>query len=208
MKCLKMLGFAAAATAALMAVVGAGTASAGILCKTYTEPCNSILKNGEALSSQLGAKKKARINTTFAVAECNKSTLAGKVTKEGGKGIAPEVTVENLSFTECSNCEMLVLKDGTYYVSTFPETGNGTAIGTGQEFVTQCNTIFGKMKCTWVTKNTPLGEVEHGSPAVIGVFNADPVLNEAASDKLCEKEAFWYGEYEITKPVALFVVSE
>ncbi len=207
MKCLKMLGLAAAASAALMAFVGGSTASAGILCKNYTESCNSILKNGETLSSQLGAKKKARINTTYAVAECNKSTLAGKVTKEGGKGNAPEVTVENFSFTEC-NCEVFVLKDGTYYVSTFPETGNGTAIGTGQEFVTQCNTFFGKMKCTWVTKNTPLGEVEGGSPAVIDVFNADPVLNQAASDKLCEKEAFWYGEYEITKPESLFVVSE
>ena len=208
MKRLKMLAFAVAASAALIAFVGASTASAGILCKNFTEPCNSILKNGEALSSQVGAKKKARINTTYAVAECNKSTLAGKVTKEGGKGIAPEVTVETLSFGECSNCEVTVLKAGTYYVSTFPETGNGTAIGTGQEFVTKCNWAFGKMKCTWVTKATPLGEIEGGSPAVIDVFNADPVLNEAASDKLCEKEAFWYGEYEITKPVALFVVSE
>jgi|GEM_PF-5059654 len=207
MKCIKMLGFVVAATAALGALVGASTASAGILCKNFTEPCNSILKNGEELKSQVGAKKKALINTTYAVAECNKSTLSGKVTKEGGKGIAPEVTVENLSFTECNNCEVSVLKAGTYYVSTFPETGNGTAIGSGQEFVTRCNTIFGKMKCTWVTKSTPLGEIEGGSPAVIDV-DSDPVLNEAASDKLCEKEAFWYGEYEITKPVALFVVSE
>jgi len=207
MKHLKLLGLVVVASAALMALVGASTASAGILCKNYSEPCNSILKKGEALSSQLGAKKKARINTTFAVAECNKSTLSGKVAKQGAKGEVPEVTVETLSFTEC-NCEVFVLKDGTYYVSTIPETGNGTAIGTGQEFVTQCNTIFGKMKCTWVTNNTPLGEVEGGSPAVIDVFNADPQLNEAASSPLCEEEAFWYGEYEITNPTALFVVSE
>jgi hypothetical protein len=207
MKHLKLLGLVVVASAALMAFVGASTASAGILCKNYSEPCNSILKKGETLSSQLAAKKKARINITFAVVECNKSTLAGKVAKQGAKGEVPEVTVETLSFTEC-NCEVFVLKDGTYYVSTIPETGNGMAIGTGQEFVTQCNTIFGKLKCTWVTNNTPLGEVEGGSPALIDVFNADPLLNEAASNPLCEEEAFWYGEYEITNPNALFVVSE
>lgn len=207
MKHLKLLGLVVVASAALMAFVGASGASAGILCKNYSEPCNSILKKGETLSTQLRAGSKARINITFAVVECSKSAIAGKVAKEGGKGNAPEITVETVSFTEC-NCEVSVLKGGTYYVSTIPETGNGTAIGTGQEFITKCNTIFGKLKCTWVTNNTPLGEVEGGSPADIDVFNADPQLNKALSSELCEEEAFWYGEYEITNPIPLFVVSE
>jgi len=204
MKDLKMLGLAAVATAALTAFVGASSASAAVLCKTKTDPCKSLVKNGETLSSQLVAKKKARINITFHVVECNKSTIVSKVTKEGGKGAVPEANIETLSFTEC-NCELLVMKKGTFYVSHTVGTDNGTVFGTGQEIVTQC--VPDQVKCTWVTNNTPLGELKGGNPAILDV-DAVLAINKAASNPLCEEEAFWTGEYEFTSPNPLYVETE
>lgn len=208
MKHLKMLGLAAVAAVALMASVGAGSASAAVLCKTKTDPCNSLLKNGEALSSQMVAKTKALINITWDVVECKKSAIGGKLTKEGGKGAVPEVNVETLSFTEC-NCEVLVLKKGTFYVSHIVPSDNGTPFGTGQELITQCNTIFGEVKCTWLTNNTSMGELKGGNPAILSAVNEDLLLNKnAANTKNCEEEAFWTGEYEFTKPNPLYVETE
>lgn len=55
MKYLKMLGLAAVAAAALMAFVGAGTASAkeGVLCSTTSNPCNSKWAAGTVIDFSL-----------------------------------------------------------------------------------------------------------------------------------------------------------
>ena len=209
MKHLKMLGLAAVASAALMALVGASSASAAVLCKTETDPCNSLVKKTETVSAQLMANKEALINISskFAPVECKQSTIAGKVAKEGGKGNVPEVTVETLSFTQCS-CEVLVMKDGTYYVSHIVGTPNGTPFGTGQELTFQCNTIlFGKVKCMYLTNNTPLGELQGANPAILAVNAELPLV--AGSSGLCRAEGgIWTGKYEVTTPKPLYVETE
>lgn len=205
MKYLKMLGLAAAAAAALMASVGSSSASAGVLCKEKADPCAaaSRVKNGEEFSSQVMATKAAFINTGVKNIECAKSTIAGKVTKEGGKGEVPEVALQALQFIEC-NCKVIVLKVGTFYVSHFVETFNGTPFGTGQEIETKCSTIFGEVECIYATNNTKLGELQGGNPAILEVNAKLPF--QAGSNPLCE-EGIWTGKYEVTKPKPVYVAS-
>jgi hypothetical protein len=206
MRYLKMLALVAMATAGLMAFVGASSASAGVLCKTETDPCNNRVKKNETVSSQTQTGKAAFINTGLKNIECEKSTLAGEVTKEGGKGEVPEVAVQTLSFTNCK-CEVMVLKKGTYYMSHIAGTFDGRPFGTGQEIATQCVILGVQVKCVYSTNNTLLGELQKGNPAVIEL-NAKLQLVPASSEPGCEETATWTGFYEVTTPKPLYVASE
>jgi hypothetical protein len=205
MKYLKTLGLALMATAALMAFVGAGSASAGVLCKNETDPCTNKVKVGESVNSAIPMGKATFINTGAKNMECKNSTFSGEVEKEGGEGAVPEVKLKTFTFTNC-NCEVFVISSGTYYVSNIVGTGSGRPFGTGQEIKIQCNTIlFGVVKCTYLTNNTLLGQLVGGNPAIFEI-NAELPL-KAGSDMPC-KEGIWTGEYDVSTPKPLYVASK
>ena len=81
MKYIKMLGLAAVAAAALMAFVGAGTASA----TTLTGPGGTALSVGTTMHS--ASEGKAVLDAPFGNVECE-STVHGAVTENGGAGSA------------------------------------------------------------------------------------------------------------------------
>jgi len=208
MKYVKMLGLAAVAAAALMAFVGASTASATVLCKngTTTTTCSEKYGATTTIESKLVTGTKAKLATAFKTVECGKSAVAGKSgdAKEG-EGSATETVkgaVTTLTFEEC-NCEVVVLKKGTLEVHSIAGTDNGTVTSNGAEVTVQCNeTIFGKVHCIYVTENTDLGPLTGGNPAKL---KAEASIPRLKTDSLCSEKANWTAEYEVTAPKPLFI---
>jgi hypothetical protein len=207
MRSLKMLGFAAVAAAALMAFVGASSASATVLCKVEGTgattgticPSGSAYGAKTAVSAQLVAGTVAKLETAFKTIECKKSTTSGETSAEEAAEITgPEGT---LTFTEC-NCEIKVLHAGTVSTGWISGTHNGTQKSTGNETTSQCSTIFGNVHCIYKTNATDLGTLTGGNPAKL---DANASIPRLATDGLCAEKAVWHAEYEVTAPKPLFI---
>jgi hypothetical protein len=108
MKHVKMLGLAAVMAAALMAFVGAGTASA----TTLTGVGGSVLKPGTTI--HVVNSGSTRLTTTFKNIECSGSTAAGSTSNETGTTITIQVTERT---TEGCSCEVKVLKTGMLFIT-------------------------------------------------------------------------------------------
>ena len=210
MKYVKMLGLAAVAAAALMAFVGAGTASATIL--TCTEPVN--LKVQCKTGTTIHAVNEGTLVLTggFKTIECKKGTVHGTVTEAGSATTTVKGTISALTFEEC-NCEVVVVKSGgggtnfgTLEIHTENNgsvaNNNGTLTGSESKVTVNCSTIFGNVHCIYVTNATHLGTLTGssnlgGSTATLDVTAEIPREN---TNGLCAEEAIWHAKYSITEP--------
>lgn len=220
MKYVKMLGLAAIAAAALMAFVGASSASATVLCQE-----NPIAKEGEKTGTTCPATKaypketeihavldpgtgNAKLVTAFKTIECSESTVKGKTSNEGGlneKGEDEPVTgnVETLTFGGC-NCEVKVLSGGTLSVSWISGTHNGTLKSSNAEVTTFCEkTLFGNVHCIYRTSATDIGVLTGGNPATMDIEKSN--IPRLETNAICSEQAEWSAKYEVTSPKPLYV---
>jgi type 1 fimbria pilin len=204
MKYVKMLILAAVATAALMAFVGASSASATVLCKAEPTSAGTICPSGSAYGAgtrnhevNVGVVK---LDTGFKTIECKKSTIEGEIESEGSATETPKGPVRALTFEEC-NCEVKVLKNGTQEFHWITETKNGTLTSNGTEVTANCSTIFGNVHCIYVTNNGDTGEVTGGNPAITHVNES---IERKTTNSLCDEESKWTGTYEVTSPKPLW----
>jgi hypothetical protein len=204
MKYVKMLGLAAIAATALMAFVGAGTASASVLCKTAPNAKGNC-PAGWGYEGEIHAvsTEKPKLTGTVEVV-CNESTIKGNAT-EGTKVSTetPTVTLTVLTFTGECNCEVVVVKPGSLEIHAIGDTGNGTLTSNGAEVTVNCNTIFGKVHCIYVTNNKDLGEMVGGAEPSITVTTE---IERAKTDSLCGA-ATWHSKYKVTTPSSLWVAT-
>jgi hypothetical protein len=107
MNYVKALGFAVIAAAVLSAIVGAGTATATVLCKNNESAsiCNENYPSETEISSSLVSGTKAKLKTKFKTIECSKSTLSGITEDAGSATETVRGSVETLTLGEC-NCEV------------------------------------------------------------------------------------------------------
>jgi hypothetical protein len=213
MKHLKMLGLAAVAAAALMAIVGATSASATVLCKTTpvanaagtpkaTCPSNWAYSSGTHIHAvNVGTVK---LDTSFKTVECTGSTITGVTTNEGGPSETVDGPEGTLTFTGC-NCEVVVIHPGTIEVHWIPHTENGTLTSDGGTVTVNCSTIFGNVHCNYVTNKISLGDITGGNPAI---FHSIAVIERESTNALCSEESTWTATYEITEPKPLYVANE
>jgi len=210
MKQFKMLGLAAVAALGLMAMVGAGTASATELCSTNTSPCTGTMyPAGTVVSAQLKAGTVANLTNPISNVICQKSTTAGKTTNTGEKGVAVTGTIESLTFTECKTASGVACTVKTLnipYSASITATGSGngtltvTSGGTGNPGATVvCGTLI---NCSFSTASAVLG-VTGGGPA-IAKANA---IALTPSGGICPLESHWDAEYEVKEPNPLFIVN-
>lgn len=186
-----------------MAFVGAGTASATVLCKNNgsTSACSENYPSATKVSESLVAGTKAVLNTEFKNIECSKSTVSGKTETSGSATETVKGPVEGLTFEEC-NCEVKVLKTGTLEIHWISGPNNGTVTQNGAEVTVNCSTIFGTVHCIYVTENTDLGTLTGGNPAKVDVKASIPRLT---TNSLCSTTATWEASYEVTAPKPLYV---
>jgi hypothetical protein len=218
MKYVKILGLAAVAAAALMAFVGASTASATVLCKTEgikngTQTTGTTCPSGWAFEGEIHAVfeptvalPKAKLTTAFKNIECEESTVTGKTTNEGSATETVDGKVEVLTFGKC-NCEVVVIKTGTLELHWIENSHNGTLTSNGAEVTAQCESVFGPVHCIYVTENTDLGTLTGsattGGTATMDIESAN--IPRLKTDPLCAETAKWDAKYKVTTPDALNV---
>jgi hypothetical protein len=192
MSYIKMLGLAAVAAAALMAFVGAGTASAqgtitcseGVACPNGTTI--------EATSSHL------MLHPPFGEITCTHSRMHGKTTS------ATTVSIETLTFgnaeRKCGVWTYHVLKTGTLHTDT-----GGILQGAGQEVTTESSGLH----CILGTgAGTKLGTVTPSSGGTKPVLDIEAVIPrvDGRSGIFCGGSAQWTGKYTVLVPTPFFRV--
>ncbi|HET9592199.1 MAG TPA: hypothetical protein VFP17_04715 [Solirubrobacterales bacterium] len=136
MKYLKMIGLAAVAVAALLAIAGTGTASATVFCHTTTSPCPEKWKAGT--EPRFGVKPgTAGIwgDTSGAIAaKCPEGELRGTITSAGSATETVKISVpaSGLTWKSVEGCiKTETLEGGTLEVHAIAGTDNGTVTVTG-----------------------------------------------------------------------------
>jgi hypothetical protein len=198
MKKLKFLGLAVVAVAAMMALVGAASASAAetTLCKTNETPCKAAnhYPIGTEIKAKLKSGTKAKLAAGFFTFECSGSEVIGKTETTG----EPSGKITTLSFTGCNNEETKVLKNGSLKVKNIAGTMNGNLSVSGvsvtvREFGEDC--VFGGNITSGITING-------GSPASV---KANASIPRESGSFLCGNPSTWTAEYEVTTPNPLWI---
>lgn len=216
MRYMKMLGLAAVAIAALMACVGAGTATAGgVLCSATESSCKEVnkwatpttldfsLKSGTSARLSNAAKPTETLDTcTGSSSEAGKSTtVKGSLTENpSGSGEATG-NITELLWRTCT-FPTTTIATGKLRVLNIVGTSNGTVIADSEILVTIKTVLFGP--CVYGVKaGAHLGVVFEGL-GTGSVFRAE----NAAVEKLtgesapCPSNALWTAEYVLTTPSA------
>lgn len=208
MKYIKVLGLSAFAAMALMAVVGAGTASATELCSTTTTPCSGT-KYSSGTHIEASVVGKATLTNSITNVTCEASTVEGETTSSGGSGATVVTgTISELTF---ENCETAGGTSCTVATQGFPamadvqylsgDNGSMTVTPEGHGEPGAHVTCGFFINCTFTTSSITL-DVLGGSPA--HVTASEEVLNRSGG--FCPSTAKWDATYEVTSPNPLFVV--
>ncbi|HEX6781143.1 MAG TPA: hypothetical protein VF125_03835 [Solirubrobacterales bacterium] len=198
MKYLKMLGLAAVAAMALMAFVGAGTASATTLYVKGVAQTGSV-----TLSSSIASGGSAILKDTnnATVDTCKESTVTGSTKSPfSGATVTGDIETGNLTFGGCSH-KTTVLKPGTLHVA-YTSGDNGTVSSSGAE-VTVESTIFGASCIAKTGTGTTIGTLNGKTGAT---EHATMTINGVIPMGLCG-DANWTGSYTVTSPTGLSVGS-
>jgi hypothetical protein len=194
MKYIKMLGLAAVAAAALMAFVGAGSASAAELT------CNgSPCAIGATIHSV--SEGKAVLDAPFGNVECE-STVHGEVTKNGeaGKPAVGQITETpgpntGLNWTNCGGDTVTTLKAGTLSIESSGEVKSSGA---------RVTVVHLGVHCIFETSNTKVGTLSGGTTAKLTISATIPRVG-GSGGVFCGSSAPWTGSYMVNTPHTLTV---
>jgi hypothetical protein len=201
MKYLKMLGLAVVA-AALMALAGAGTVSATVLCKNNlnTETCSEPYAIGTKGTASLEKGTSAVLTDTEGetLDTCKESTVTG-VLKSQGSG---KPALSELSTITWSGCTFptTTTNPGRGELNWIKGTDNGTL--TTYETTATINTVlFGS--CSYgVGAGTDMGTTVGGNP---GSLTVNTVLKKISGAFVCPETTKFTAKYVATSPTAGWV---
>jgi hypothetical protein len=212
MKCLKVFGLAAVGAIALMAFLGASSASATVLCKTtpvsnscpsgWHYPKGTVIDGTVDTSIHLVA---GPIDST-----CTISTVKGKTANTGSATETVSGNIETLTFTGCT-CPTTVTANGSLEIHWIAGTDNGTLTGKNTNVEVVCSGIT----CTYGTASTGthIGlvteSVANSSAATLDIGNPatgkGATLPKLGGSFLCPSTGELTGSYWITEPKPLYV---
>ena len=193
MKYVKMLGLAAVAAMALMAFVGAGSASATVLCKVTATPCGAA--NHVSGTNLTFHSTHVELRSTGGVFQstCKKSTVSGPSTTGGSAStVTGTVAKADLTWGECSE-PVETIEGGSLEVHHIAKTDNGTVTASGFKVkVTIGVTCYYSAGAA-----TDLGTVTGGASPTLHI---NAVVNEVTPSFFCPDDAVWTGSYVSTTP--------
>ena len=219
MRYVKTLALAAVAAGALMAFIGAGTASASVICSTTADPCpnGQAWPNGTVIDFSLKSGTKAKLVTTEneVLDECSTSTVKGDITNTGSSTATVTGTITELTWGGPCTFPTVTLHKGCLEVHKIAGTSNGTVTSD------PCDPVEGKEN-TEVTINTfffgsciygvaagkSIGEITEGKyePKKEGEptpphFTANAVATKlSGSNFACPETSKWTATYVLTSP--------
>jgi hypothetical protein len=195
---------------AAVAIFGAGSASATVLCKTATNPCTGgTYGEGTVIKATLAEGQAAKFTSTGA--ECHASEIGLEVTKAGGSLLTPvSGTITALSFTKCGTCAVGVLKKGTSFSIRYTAEGKGSVELSGVELTAPGVACALSTDCFYAGNFANGITLEGGGPAAVRVQAAS--LRAVEPEPLaCGHEILWYANFEevpgytVTAPESLYV---
>jgi hypothetical protein len=201
MKYVKMLALAAVAAGALMAFVGAGTASASTLCSTTADPCPTAQKWGKIpIKFSLTKETSALLKETGAeggtLDTCKSSEVEGEITNTGTATESVTGPITKLSWGSCTFPTTTTVL-GKLSIDKIAGTSNGTLTSDGPTKVTINTVFFGTCVYT-VESGKSIGDVTEGNPAV---FHANAVAKkQEGSNFACPETSVWTATYTLTAP--------
>jgi hypothetical protein len=199
MKYLKMLGLAALAAGALMALVPAGTASATELTCTNPPGTKVMCAAPTHIHMEVEPGTKVVWDPAFGAIECTKSTVTG-FASTGSSTTTPSSGNEAFTFEEC-NASLVVLKKGSLEIHTTETNANdnGLLTSTGTEVTME----FIGTHCIFKTSSTTLGHFT-GSSTTGGMptvdISATIPRTGGRSGAFCGTGFAWTGAFTITTP--------
>jgi hypothetical protein len=205
------MAVAAVTAAALMALIGAGTASATVLCAesgTTSTACTVGTHTKEFSGTIQAEASNPKLDTNIAVVTCEKSnTTLSASASTGTPAIAGTVTA--LSFT--GNCMLegttttcTVTTEGLPYNASIEHTAGESSIltvtsGTGggnPRAHVKCGSLI---NCTFGKSSVTLAGT-NGSPTQ---FVANIALNRESG--ICPETSTWTATYSVTSPVGFTI---
>lgn len=199
MKYVKMLGLAAVAAAALMAFVGAGTASASVVCSTTVSPCPAGRAWATGTTVDFSSKSAVLADTFEVVKNTCEGTVSGTLTN-GSSTATAKLTVgaAGLTWSKCTRTADTI-KGGTLEIHNVAGTSNGTITASGFEVTSKIPSIVGEISCVFETgTGLDIGTLTEGNPAVADI-NA-VVRPIPGSNANCPSTANWTATYTVTSP--------
>ena len=200
MKYLKILGLAAVAAAALMAIGGASSASATVLCSTTADPCPagqdwpvnttldwSIPAGGSVLQTDTAGEP---LNT------CKESTVKWTITKTGSSTETVTGLDEETTFGACT-FPTKTLKLANTEIHKIAGTSNGTVTADGVTEIT-INTLFFGSCVYGVPNGHSIGDITEGNPPT---FHVNAITWKLAGSAIaCPETDIWTATYTLTLP--------
>jgi hypothetical protein len=201
MKYLKTFGLALIAALTLTAFVGAGSASATVICKTNTTPCSEKYPAGTEYKASLAIGTSMRLTTTEGTTlnTCTAATLTGKTENLGSatETVRGPVAATGLTFSNCVSGTVTTTEGGVTETHSISGTSNGTY--TAKNFKISVGTVFGTCVYTAGT-GTHIGTVTGGAPATVDVAAVVSLVSG-----FCPSSAKWAATYTVTSPNPLYV---
>lgn len=213
MSYLKMCSAAIAAVVVASVLVAAAPASATVLCKTGTNPCEGRYGAATEVSAHLKTGTISKMYThdlsypEFEV-QCEESTLKVKTTNEGGSTQTVTANTEAFTFGKCwllhpfsSYTPPVLLKKPSLELHWLEGT-NARITAKGIEMTTS---FFGE-DCVYGVPgggSTAIAELRGGKPAQVLL----QVELARLSGFVCPANMLWAGEYEVTAPNPLYVAA-
>jgi len=200
MKYVKILGLAAVAAAALMAFVGAGTASATVFCDTNTNPCSAKWAAETQLEFHVKPGTVGKWGSTAGetLVECTEGLLKGRPSA-GGATATVKMSVAASEFNWNSGCSGVVtktLEGGTLEIHAIAGTGNGTVTATGFTFTTS---LFGS-SCTYGFLSTTDMGVLTGNGTGNAVLDINTTFSKKEGSIICPTSLSWSEEFTQVAP--------
>jgi len=210
MRYLKMLGLAVMAAAAAMAFIGAGTASATVLCENnQTTGCTSKHAVTSTESFSLVKGTLAELYTTGGITEdsCMGSTFVVNITNAGSSSatVVGSITAANLSWSTCTSTTV-TLTGGELEIHSIFGSDNGTVTAKG--FAVTVTTAF---DCAYgAGTGIHLGTFTPNTSTGLGgtlAINTVVKRNNEHSNVFCPETAKWVANYTQTSTTAIKAVS-
>jgi hypothetical protein len=206
-KHVKMVGLAVVTAVALAAFLGAGLASATVLCKTATSPCTSKYPAGtkiHAILQEGTSLVKKSDDLSKVVDTCPESTIQWQTSNEGSSTEAVNAALTTWTLGMCSwpnAVEVLGSVEIRYDSKTGVTSvvGKSTRITENVNFLLHCIYSFGS--------GTSLGTLTKPATATSDTFfHMNATINRlTGSNEACAASTVWQATYTVTSPVPLYV---
>lgn len=203
MKQLKMLGLTAIAATAFVAFVGAGTASATVICKNNlnTEKCSEPYEAGTEGAASL-AEGTLVMETTggSTLLTCTGSTVESTLKEAGSATTTVKSGLSSITWSGCTST-VDTINAGSAELHHIPGTDNGTLTTLNTEVTVM---VFGTSCIYGTGASLDVGTTEGGNP---GSLTLNTIFFRIGTTFICPKEVRVTGKYVATSPTNAWVTA-